>query len=110
MDFKMNAQSITITSHPVWDCNVQDGIVPVITDADEDMQSAILATFMHKGSIPQLEDIGVPWSDFLTGEKTFGEIDSIIRENLINAGLENYYPQYEYQNDKLTMTIGKEND
>jgi hypothetical protein len=57
--------------------------------------------------VPQLPEAGVPWTDFLTKKITFGVLDFYVRESLQNVGKDNYYPQYDLEEDKLTMSIGK---
>ncbi len=106
MDLKMKAEEIT-DAGVSWDCTVEDGIVPIITDDEEDQQSATLAGFLIRGTVPQLEEAGVPWTDFLTNKISFGVLDFYIRESLGNVGKNNFYPQYELDEDKLTMSIGK---
>ena len=106
MDLKMRAEDIS-TAGVNWDCEVKYGDVPIITDETENVQSATLAGFLIVGTIPQLQDAGVPWTDFLTGKSTFGVLDFYIRDSLIAAGKEDYYPQYDVIDDHLTMTVGK---
>ena len=106
MDLKMKAEEIT-TAGVSWDCDVVKGNVPIITDDAEDLQCAILAGFLIKGTVPQLQDAGVPWTDFLTKKITFGVLDFYVRESLTNVGKDNFYPEYDIQNDQLTMSIGK---
>lgn len=106
MDLKMKAEDIT-TSGISWDCKVIDGIVPIITGDEEDMQCATQAAFIIQGTIPQLPDVGVPWTEFLSNNMTFGELDNYIRESLRNVDKETYYPFYDTQEDQLTMTIRK---
>ena len=57
--------------------------------------------------MPQLQDAGVPWTDFLTNKITFGVLDFYVRESLKNVEADNFYPQYDIEEDKLTMSIGK---
>lgn len=106
MDLKMKAEEIT-DAGVSWDCEVQNGIVPVITDDTEDLQCATLAGFLIVGTVPQLPEAGVPWTDFLTGKITFGVLDFYVRESLLNVGKDNYYPEYDVEEDKLTMKVGK---
>lgn len=106
MDLKMKAEEIT-TAGVSWDCKVQEGIVPLITGDEEEIQCATQAAFLISGTIPQLPEAGVPWADFLTKKITFGELDFYIRDSLQKVGKENYFPQYEIENDQLTMTVGK---
>lgn len=106
MDLKMNAEDIT-SAGVSWDCEVQNGNVPIITDEREEVQNATLAGFLIVGTVPQLPEAGVPWTDFLTGKITFGVLDFYVRDSLANVELQNYMPQYDIVDDQLTMSIGK---
>lgn len=106
MDMTMESEIIN-TSGVTWDCKVEDGIVPIILNDAEDLQGAILAGFLIKGTVPQLPNAGVPWIDYLTNKITFGTLDFYVRQSLLDADKELYYPQYDIQEDKLTMSIGK---
>lgn len=108
MDLKMKAEETTIEGVS-WDCKVEDGIVPIIIDEEEDLQCATLAGFLIRGTVPQLPDAGVPWTDFLTNKITFGVLDFHVRQSMQNVGKDNYYPQYDIEEDRLTMTVGKIN-
>lgn len=107
MDLKMSAEVITATAHPVWDVKVDNGIVPIITDDEEELQTATLAGFLEKGSIPLLPEAGVPWTDYLTHKIMFGELDADVRDSLSAAAKDNYYPDYQIEGDNLVMTINK---
>lgn len=109
MDLKMNAEVITSTSNPMWDVACVDGIVPIITDDQEDLQTATIAAFLVKSSVPQLPDAGVPWTDFLAQKISFGELDFYIRESLSNVDKSTFYPSYDIDNDNLNLSIGKLN-
>lgn len=106
MDIKMNTEEIS-TSGVSWDCVVKNGIVPVVTDEEEDLQCATLAGFLISGTVPQLPDAGVPWTEFLTGGINFGALDYYVRESLNNVEKETFYPEYSIDEDKLLMSIGK---
>ena len=107
MDIKMRSEIISASAHPIWDVKTVNGIVPIITGDEEDIQTATLAGFIEKGTIPLLPDDGVPWTEYLNHNITFGELDTLIRESLSKAEKDDYYPDYEIINDKLEMTIGK---
>lgn len=106
MDMKMKAEEIS-TAGTSWDCKVINGIVPIISGDEEALQSATQAGFLIKGTIPQLPEVGVPWTEFLTNKMKFGELDFYVRDSLQKAGRETFYPQYDIVNDKLTMSIGQ---
>lgn len=110
MDMKMKAETISATAHPVWDVKVQNGIVPIISGDEEDLQCATLAGFLEQNSIPLLPDAGVPWTDYVNGSITFGELDADVRDSLSAAAKDNFYPDYQITDDTLVMTIGKMED
>lgn len=107
MDLKMDVEEIKSTG-VTWDVAVENGLVPILTDDEENMQGAVLAGFLERGTIPQLPDAGVPWQDFLTKKISFGELDSEVRDSLRLADKSEYYPDYELVDDKITLTIGRE--
>lgn len=106
MDLKMKAEEIK-TSGVSWDCELSNGIAPIIQDDTEDLQCAVLAGFLITGTVPQLPEAGVPWTDFISNKITFGVLDFYVRESLLNVGKDNYYPQYDIEDDQLTMSIGR---
>lgn len=93
---------------PTLDIEVNNGIVRWIKDEEEKLQQAQLATFLQLGSTPQLPNKGVNWLGFFTENISFGEIDSQIRENIKNSKGDNYIPEYEIINNKLSVTVKKE--
>lgn len=106
MDLKMKAMDKE-SEASVWDCKVSKGIVPIITGEDENLQTATLAGLLIKGSIPQLPEVGVPWTQYLDKDITFGELDYYVRDSIMNSGKTEFYPDYQIENDQLTMTVGK---
>lgn len=108
MDLKMKSEELSNFEYPIWDLKVENGIVPIITDDEEAMQTATLAGFLELGSIPQLPNVGVPWTDFLTKKITFGELDTLVRQSIQDAGKSEFYPKYDIQGEVLTMTVGRD--
>ncbi len=106
MDLKMKAEDIT-ASTVSWDCKVTQGIVPIISGDEENLQNAIQAAFLVKGTVPQLPDAGVPWTDYLTQKIDFGSLDYYVRDSLQKAEKGIFYPLYDIQDGKLTMNIEK---
>lgn len=107
MDVEMKAEEFT-TENPVWDLKTEEGIVPIISGDKEDVQIASLACFLEKGTIPQLPEAGVEWTQYLTGNKTFGELDAEIRDSLRKAGKVEFQPNYSIEGDRLTLAVSKE--
>jgi hypothetical protein len=107
MDVEMRAEEFT-SEYPVWDIKTDGDIVPIISGDKEDVQTATLSCFLEKGTIPQLPDVGVEWSAFLTKDKTFGELDAEIRDSLRKADKVEYQPNYQIDGDRLTLAVSKE--
>lgn len=108
MDLKMKAEVLETNETPIWDVEVKDGIVPIIKDNQEAMQTATLSAFLIRGTIPLLPEAGVPWTEYLTGLITFGEMDAEIRQAIINSGYPAYYPEYDVTDSgEMTVKIGK---
>lgn len=105
MDMKMNAEDISLQGVS-WDCKVVDGIVPIITDQEDNLQCATIASFLIKGTVPQLPEAGVPWTKYLTKEITFGELDFYIRDSLQKVDKPTYYPNYTLEDESLMLSIG----
>lgn len=103
----MNAESITTDIE--WDCKVVDGVVPLLSEDEEDLQCATIAAFLIQSTVPQLLEAGVPWTEFLQKKISFGELDFYIRNSLQKVGKDTYYPTYDIQNDKLVLSVGKLN-
>lgn len=106
MDMKMKAETMS-SAGTEWDCKVVDGLVEIITDDDEDLQCATIGAFLIQGTVPQLPEAGVPWTDYLTKKITFGELDFYIRDSLEKVEKPLFYPGYSIENDSLRTTIGK---
>jgi hypothetical protein len=107
MDVEMRAEEFT-SDAPIWDLKTEGDIVPIISGDKEDVQTATLACFLEKGTIPQLPDAGVDWASFLTKDRTFGELDAEIRQSLRNADKMDYQPNYQIDGDRLTLAVSKE--
>ena len=107
MDIEMKAEDTT-GDFPVWDLKTEGGIVPIISGEKEDIQTATLSCFIEKGTVPQLSEAGVEWTAFLTGEITFGELDAQIRDSLRKSGRADYFPNYQIEGDRLTLSVSKE--
>jgi hypothetical protein len=110
MDARMSSEVLDANGLPVWDFFVDTDTmeVPIITDVDEANQQSALATYIVKGSIPQLdESTGVDWLGFIGGTLVFGDLDAQIREALRKAGHSDYFPEYDIVNSLLTARATK---
>lgn len=108
-DIKLQSEiQETPGSFLTWDFFVDPvtNIAPFVEGALADSQEAALFTYIDKDSIPQLPGIGVPWTQTLTGQATFAEVDTTIRYNLNTAGLP-FEPKYDTIEGNLTCTVVK---
>ncbi len=106
MDIQMSSSTEeTETTFPTWDFTVVDGVVPLISGDQERVQTAAMAAFIQVGSVPQLPGVGVPWTEFLTGGATFGDIDAAIRKAALASNVSDFTPQYDFENGRLTVVM-----
>lgn len=108
MDLKMNVEKTLSNGSTVWDAYYSNGIVPLISGSNEDVQGATSAALIQKNTIPQLPSAGVPWTKYLTGQISFGVLDNYIRQSLKSCGKENYSVDYEFKNDHIDVKVKKE--
>ncbi len=105
----MQSVSTIGNGFPTWDFVVENGIVPIVEGTVEEAQGATIAVFLLKNSIPQLPDVGIPWSPFLTEDLQFNEVDGEIRTTLTGLGYVDFSPVYDIVNDKLVVNVKKVN-
>jgi len=108
-DLKVQSETTQPGQFPTWDYYVdpEKNIVPFIEGIEGDSQAAALSAFINKNSIPQLPQQGVPWTDFLTGDASFADVDTMIRYNL-NVGNLAFQPTYDIVNGRLVCTVVKQ--
>jgi len=106
MDARMQSSQTITGQYQTWDYYVADGIVPILEGTLEESQSATMAAFIQRGTIPQLPEIGVQWVEYFMSEVPFNEIDNQIKNNLNLLSLIDYYPTYDFINDQLVAKVG----
>ncbi len=90
----------------VWDIEVNNGVVKTIDEDNENIQRAMIASFIQKNTLPLMPDTGLDWTKYLLGEISLSEIDAKARAN-INLYMESlmYVPYYKIVNGQLTYNI-----
>jgi hypothetical protein len=87
----------------------EEGCSVDISGKEEKLQQAEVAAFLTRGSTPQNEDDGVDWQNFITGNKSFGELDNDIKENLEKINMDadpiELFVDYDVINNKLKTVI-----
>ena len=104
-DVRVDGSSIVVDEYPTWDLHVEDGIAPLIDGLNEEQQRANISVFLQKGSVPSLESTGVDWAGFFVKSLSFGDIDTAIREALIESGSDDFEPSYDIVNDSFYTVV-----
>lgn len=99
---------LLVTKNNIWDIEVHNGNPRVISDDNEKVQRAMIASFIQKDTLPLMPNTGLDWSKYLTGEMSLSEIDAKARAN-INLYMESlmYVPYYKVVNGQLIYNITK---
>ena len=99
---------LLVTKNDVWDLEVHNGLPRTISGDNQKTQSAMLASFIQKDTLPLMPDTGLEWTRYLLGEIPLSEIDAKARAN-INLYMESlaYVPYYKIVNGMLTYNITK---
>ena len=96
-----------LTKEPIVDfVSTKEGQLQVLYAENAVKQRAVFASFVQRGSIPQLPDVGIDWVEFLTEQRSAAEINSQIFTAMHQyADTYDYVPKYETADGKLTVTI-----
>ena len=95
------------SQEPILDFEITEkGELSLLFGEEEIRQRALVASFTQKGTIPQLPNTGVEWSELLTSEVSPAEINSqIIKQIHECAETYTYSPKYSVLNGELIVTI-----
>lgn len=96
----------------VMDIDIVNGF-PVYVQEERNTQDqrAALATYMTKGTIPGMPDVGVDWSALYQQNATILNIDNEIRQNIqrfatpVNPSSQTYMPVYTATKDGIQVGI-----
>ena len=102
----MDSTTNTANTNKTWDYYIKDGIVPILEGTPENDQKAAISGYLQRGSIPQLPESGIQWTEYFLGEIGFNDIDNQIKNALNSEGLTLYFPTYDLVNDQLITKIG----
>lgn len=106
----MDALTVTYTNElkeRIWDFQITaEGTLATIETKAETQQRATVASFLQRGTIPQLPNTGVQWAEFLTGSILPAELNSQILENIHElADTYSYTPKYTTKDGRLYVNI-----
>lgn len=104
----MNDIENQATKERFWDFKIKDGFLSVIDGNEAQQQKAIVATFLQRGTVPQIPSLGIQWAELFTGsvmpQQVNAQIMSAITE--FTGGLK-FCPKYSYKNGKLIVEVRK---
>lgn len=108
MDFEMSSRYDADTQENYWDFTIKSGSLMVIDHNEADEQRAIIATFLQKGSVPQMPSVGNQWSELLTGQVQPQQLNSQIKNSILElTGGMKYTPKYTMEDGKLIVEVKK---
>lgn len=106
MDIEMINGTDEDTKETYWDFKVKNGILQTVDYTVATKQRSIIATYLQRGTIPQLPDVGNQWVEFQTGTVMPNELNSQIRKSILElSGELSYLPQYSEEDGKLKVEV-----
>lgn len=92
---------------PIIDFEVTGkGELSVLSGEAEVSQRAVVASFLQKGTIPQLPNTGVEWAEMLVGQVSPAEVNSQIMKQIHEcADTYSYLPKYSSLDNRIVVSI-----
>ena len=97
-----------VTKDNVWDLEVHNGLPSVLNGDNQNIQRAMIASFIQTDTLPLMPSTGLPWTKYLLGEISLSEIDALARAS-INLYMESlaFVPYYGTKGNQLTYSISR---
>ena len=106
MDIEMITTTDEDTKENLWDFKVKNGKLCWIDYTAATQQRSIIATYLQRGTIPQLPDVGNQWVEFLTRTVAPNELNTQIRNSIMDmTGELSYLPKYNEVDGKLIVEV-----
>lgn len=92
---------------PILDFEITGkGEFSTLSGESEVAQRAIVASFLQKGTIPQLPETGVEWAEMIVGQVSPAEVNSQIMKQIHEcADTYSYIPKYSSVNNRVVVSI-----
>lgn len=90
------------------DIDVIDGVALELTDDDAILaQRATVAGYMTTGTMPLMEEFGVPWDLYVTQQRTIFQMDGVVRQNVADYVGSNgmFIPEFGTSNGQMTVKM-----
>lgn len=106
MDFEMQNVKESSSQEVLWDFMIKDGKLCTVDYTQADEQRAVIATFLQRGTIPQLPSTGNQWAELLTGQTTPQQLNAQVRNSIMDmtGGLK-YLPKYTEVEGQLMVEV-----
>jgi hypothetical protein len=108
MDFAMkniDTETDTVTR---WNFNVKHGILGFVDHNEATEQRSFIATYLQRGTVPQVPSAGNQWVELMTGLVTPQELNAQIRQSIIDlTGGLSYMPKYKDVDGKVVVEVTK---
>lgn len=94
------------THEKYWDFKVKNGILQTVDYTVATKQRSIIATYLQRGTVPQLPDVGNQWVEFITGTIMPNTLNGQIRKSIMElTGQLAYMPKYSEDNGQLKVEV-----
>ena len=108
MDFAMTNIDTEIEKQVLWDFKVTNGILETVDHNQAVEQKSYIATYLQRGTVPQLPSAGNQWAELMTNQISPQELNAQIRQSIIDlTGGISYLPRYIEKDDKLVVEVTK---
>lgn len=106
MDFELVDYVDPVSQDRTWDFSIKDGFLKWVDHAEADFQRAVVATFMQRGTFPQMAGFGNQWAETLTGQVAPQILNAQVRESIASVtGGMRYMPKYSMSNGSLLVEV-----
>lgn len=106
MDIEMIDGVDKETHEKYWDFKVKDGKIQTVDYTVATKQRSIIATYLQRGTIPQLPDVGNQWVEFVTGTVMPNTLNTQIRKSIMElTGQLPFLPKYSEEDGQLKVEV-----
>ena len=108
MDFAMTNIDTEEDALALWDFKVTKGILQVVDHNNATEQRSFVATYLQRGTVPQIPSAGNQWVELMTEQITPQALNAQIRQSIIDmTGGLSYLPKYRDEDGKVVVEVTK---
>ena len=110
MDWAMTNIDTEDDPTALWDFKVKNGVLQIVDRENAIEQKSFISTYLQRGTVPQLPEVGNQWVEMLTGSVAPQELNAQIRQSIVdNTGGVSYLPTYSEKDGKVVVEVRKVN-